>query len=146
MTNKLITGATLLCLLAIALVGHINPTDPLFAFVSIEQASMLFKLGLVAAMVSLTFLSLAKNAVLRASLAIVGLGLLSFGAVTLLVNPFGAALYEFLKPLDLLLVMEAGIIFTISAIDKQIEPKYQSTGSVKVPVKVSSTRKPAFNL
>lgn len=134
MTNKFISVVTLFCMLVVLLIANVSPADPLFSIISPDPAISALRLSLVAVMIYVAFKTFIKNRFLRRGLTGAGLVLIVFGLVSL-VNPYISGLfYHYLMPLDLLLIVEAGIVLTAASFDRQIEPEYQRTED-KIPVR-----------
>lgn len=122
-------------MLAVLLMANLSPDDPLFSIISPDPAIGAFRLSLVAVMVYAAFKNLFKSRFLRRGLAGAGLTLIAFGLVSL-VKPYVSGLfYHHLMPLDLLLIIEAGIVLTAASVDRQIQPDYQQTEGTKIPVR-----------
>lgn len=138
MINKLISIGTLLCLLAIMLMSRADSNDPLFYLISVDSGAATLKLALVAAMLYLAFKNSFSSAFIRNGVALLGLGIIVFGVSGLFVPVLGNILYEYFKPLDLLLLIESGIVFSASALDRQIKPAYRNKQPVKIPVRAAT--------
>jgi hypothetical protein len=138
MLNKIISIGTLVCMLAVLAMARTEPSDPLFYLISINPGATLFKLSLVGAMLFMAFKDCIRNVFTRRGVAFYGVALIIFGVAGLVTPSLGNALYDYLKPMDLLLVIETGIVFSAAAFDKQVKPTYRDTGSVKIPVRVTA--------
>lgn len=138
MFNKLISVATLLCMLVILLLGRVDPSDPLFFFISLDPAVTALRLSLVGAMLLVAFTNFVNNDFVRRGLAGSGFSLMLFGALVLAVPSVSGLFIDHLMPLDLLLIIETGIVFMAAAVDKRIEPKYHDSGNTKIPVRLTA--------
>lgn len=138
MTNKLLSITTLLCLIAVLIIGRISPTDPLFYFISIDPTVSGLRFMLVATMVFLAFKSSFKKLYSRNLVAAVGAAFMAFGFASLAVPSISSSINNFLMPLDQLLLVQAGVIYSVAAFDKQIKPIYKESEPAQVPVRVAA--------
>ena len=136
MTNKLIAVATLICMLAVMLVGKFSPSEPLFYFISLDPAVTALRLSLVGAMLIVAFKDFVNNNFIRRGLAGSGISLMLFGVIVLAIPSLSSFFIDHLMPLDALLIIETGVVFAASAFDRRIEPKYHDSGETNIPVRL----------
>lgn len=140
MVNKLLSCTTLACMTGILLLVYTGPSGPISSFVSLDETANALRLILVGSMMALAFKEYIKRCFIRRLTAAGGMVLVAFGISALIVPALTAAVFDYLKFLDLLLIAEAGIVFSSVGLDKsfakQIEPEHREV-SVKIPVKVT---------
>lgn len=123
---KFVALATLICSVAIASTNFKDPNDPIFFIVSGGIALGIARTVFALALVVLTFTRLPKSSSFRIGLSIFGLPLIILGSAGLLTNSFDYAWYGFIKPLDYLLIIEAGIVMNVLALQPQRQPVHIS--------------------
>jgi hypothetical protein len=116
---KFVSLISLMCALAILSVDLTNPSDPLFFIVSGGVIDEIARLSTVLFLLFASFIALPTNSAFKRSLMIVGLPLTILGGVGFLSNSFDYAWYSFLKPLDFLFMIEAGIAMNVLALEPQ---------------------------
>jgi hypothetical protein len=117
MLVKFVSLVTLICAVAIALVNIQNPTDPLFFIVSGGVGADLARLGISIFMVLAATFALPKKMHPQLSLSLLGVSLIALGIVGFGMNSFNYALYDYVKPLDFLLLSDVGIMSCLIALE-----------------------------
>jgi hypothetical protein len=117
MVDRFVSVATLLCVVIVAIVGIKSPNYPLFLFISSNLAVGLARISLVLLMIKVSFCQRIGSMRVCKYLGWAGIGLMSLAACSLWMTSVEGALYNFLKPMDLLLIMEAGVIFSLASLN-----------------------------
>ncbi|MBA3757998.1 hypothetical protein H0X09_04035 [Candidatus Saccharibacteria bacterium] len=126
MINKLISVVTLVGLIAVVLMARADSSDPLFYFLSLDPGATMLKITLVFGMLLMAFKNSFSSSNLRSSMAVFGLSLVTVGTAGLFMPTFGNAIYDFLKPLDFLLLVESGLVYSAAALESPIiKPVYR---------------------
>lgn len=110
-TNRIISSVILAACFPIMAILPSHPASLLFIFVSGNKWVSTIRLALALILLALSFglIRLPKSA--RKPLIVTGLGMISFSFVALLATSLGSFLYDYMKILDVMITMEAGIIF-----------------------------------
>src|SRR5438309_913173 len=106
MVNRLVSLTALLCLAGVVLFGKLIPSSPLFSFVSSNKWVALARLILVGAMIWLSFKGYITNLKMRRYVWLTGLWLISIGLAMIMATQINGLLFDYFKPLDLLLLIE----------------------------------------
>jgi hypothetical protein len=117
MLVKFVSLVTLICAIAIASVNIQNSSDPLFFIVAGGIGADLIRIVLAGGMVAAAFLPLPKRIHPEVSVLLLGILLISFGITGFVMNSFDYVLYNYVKPLDFLMLSEAGIVTSLAALE-----------------------------
>lgn len=120
MLNKLISTVVLGCSFAVMPASGKDPDGLLFLFISPNKWVGTIRLALALALFFISFKtfskSFARNKKLQKGLLVSGLAFIAFGLVSSLEASLGTIFYDYLKPLDLMIILEAGIIMSTMAL------------------------------
>ena len=117
MLVKFISLVSLICAVAISSVNLKDASDPLFFIVSGGLGPDLSRIALSAFMVLLAFFALPKKAHLVRSLLLTGTALIGIGITGVVISSVNYALYDYIKPLDFLMIIETGIVSNLVALE-----------------------------
>jgi hypothetical protein len=138
MLNKLISSVVLSCSFAVMPATGKEPESLLFLFISPNKWVGTVRLALAIILFVLSFKSLtylfAAYPKLQNRLLIAGLVMIAFGVVVSVEASLGTFFYDYLKPLDLMIILEAGIITASVALANQPSTK-------ALPVRSKKSRK-----
>lgn len=138
MTHKLLSIVIVLSLIAILIVGRISPDDPLFYIISADPMVSGLRFLMAAGLLIVVFKKFFRRRAARTAVVAFGGTLALVGFSTLLLLPAGSAVYSYLLPMDQLLMVGTGAIFTSAAFDKRIKPIYRETEPAKIPVRATA--------
>jgi hypothetical protein len=116
MVNKVISSVILTTSVVFLALANSQPDNLLFLFLSPNELIGISRVVLGVGMVLLSFKGLLSNARIRQAVKYGGLSLMAFGVLCMLITPLSSALYDYLKLLDIMIVAEAGVIFTSCAL------------------------------
>jgi hypothetical protein len=91
------------------------PNSPLFYFISSNKWVAIIRLAVVGSMIWLSWGGYLKDERLRRLLSRIGAGLIVLGS-WLLVSQLNFVFSDVVKPLDILLTIEAGVIISLTAL------------------------------
>jgi hypothetical protein len=112
MGNKCLSCLILFAAIAVAMLGIHDPQNTVFSFISENKLTDVLRVALAAAMVGVSFRQQIFSQRARHILGAVGICLLSLGFISLTLTHLQGALYSYLRAWDLLLLAEAGVMFT----------------------------------
>jgi hypothetical protein len=95
-----------------------NPKDPIFFIISGGMSIEVLRSVLISLIAIGAFIAVPKDGYFRIFLGIMGASLLITGGVGSYINTFDYTL-NFIKPLDLLLIFQMGIMLSILALEPQ---------------------------
>jgi hypothetical protein len=116
MTNKVISSTVLATTIAFLALATTQPDSILFLFLSPDQTVGLLRILLAIGMVFLSFRGFINSSRVRSAAKYSGLVLIAFGISSLMFTGLSSAIYDYAKLLDIMIIAEAGIIFTSSAL------------------------------
>jgi hypothetical protein len=116
---KFVSLINLMCALAILSVDLSSPSDPLFFIVSGGFLGEVLRSMMVGLLLAAAFLALPSTRALKRSLLIFGWPMILLGGAGFLSNSFDYSWYNFLKPLDYLIVIELGVVMNVLALEPQ---------------------------
>lgn len=116
MTNKIISSTILSSSIVFLALASSQPDNLLFLFLSPDQSVGLSRVLLAIGMMTVSFKGFIDSERLRYAAKYFGLALIAFGMSSLLITSLGSALYSYVKLLDVMIIAEAGIIFTSCAL------------------------------
>jgi hypothetical protein len=116
---KFVSLISLMCALAILSVDLSSPSDPLFFIVSGGFLEEVVRFIMVGFLMTAAFTDLPSSRTFKRSLLILGWPLIMLGGVGFLSNSFDYSWYNFLKPLDYLLMIELGVVMNVLALEPQ---------------------------
>jgi hypothetical protein len=141
MVNKVISTIILATSVVFLALANSQPDNLLFLFVSSNKLIAASRVLLAAGMVLLSFKGLVSSPRFRQGVKYFGLSLIAFGALSMVITNLGSALYDYMKLLDVMMIAEAGVIFTSCAITLPAElsaPKLKtSKGRMKLTHKAA---------
>jgi hypothetical protein len=117
MLVKFFSLVTLICAVAIGLANIQNSSDPLFFIVTGGWIADIARIGLAALMVVWATFAPPKTIRPQAPLLLLGVLLVGFGVIGFFLNSFNYSLYNYVKPLDCLMLAEAGIVSSLVALE-----------------------------
>jgi hypothetical protein len=134
---KFVALISLICTVAISSLNIKDSSDPLFFIVAGGIVANLIRILLAALMVTGAFFSIPKRWHIEPVLLIFGSLLVALGISGFILNSFDYALYNYVKPLDFLMVSEAGIIANLVALEAHkpmfhFQEPYQRTFTIAV--------------
>lgn len=91
--------------------------DPLFLFLSDNPITGGIRLAIVASLLAVSFTTRALKPPFRVVLKAFSIFLVAFGVTSLFTNSIGWALYNYVMPLDSVLMIEAGIMFGLAILN-----------------------------
>jgi hypothetical protein len=112
MINRIVSLLVLLCVVAVLIWGVLGPSNPLFFFISSNKWLSIVRLLVAGSLVWVSFGSVVNTAELKRTAYRGGLVLMGLGTLLFLLTQVQTALFDYLKPLDLLLLVEAGVIYS----------------------------------
>lgn len=101
--------------------------DPLFLFLSDNPITGGIRLAIVASLLAVSFTSRALKPPFRVVLRTFSIFLVIFGVTSLFTNSMGWALYNYVMPLDSVLMMEAGIMFGLAILNTRETKTHPTT-------------------
>jgi hypothetical protein len=116
MVNRVVSLSVLLCVVAVLIWGTLSPSYPLFLFISPDKWLSIARLLFASFMVLASFTSVFNSSELRKITYRMGMGMIGLGAFLLLLTQVQASLFDYFKPLDLLLLVEAGVILSSTSL------------------------------
>jgi|GEM_PF-5261310 len=120
MVNKVISSVIFTSSLVFLALANGQPDNLLFLFLSNNKLIAVSRVVLASGMMLLSFKSLLHNKKLRQGIKFTGLFLIGFGALSMLITSLSSALYNYIKLIDILIIAEAGVIYTSCAITQQL--------------------------
>jgi hypothetical protein len=117
MIVKLVSLVNLICVVAISSLNLKNASDPMFFIVAGGVGANLVRILLAGLMISAAFVSLPKKWRFEPGLLFLGFLLVALGISGFVLNSFDYALYNYIKPLDFLIISEAGIVASLVALE-----------------------------
>ena len=100
----------------VVIIANWIPDSPLFYFISPDKWLMLARLALVGAMIWVSFKGYIAAPRTRTIFNRAGLAMLGLGAAMLMAVQVSGTLFDYFKPLDLLLLVESGTIFSLASL------------------------------
>jgi hypothetical protein len=135
MTNKIISSIILVAAFPIMAITPTNPDSLLFIFISNNKFVATARLALALVLVAISFGLISFNQVTKKTFLYVGLGLIATGLIAGLASSLGSFLYDYLKLLDVLIILEAGIILCSIALLPTPKPSRASAAGRKKSAK-----------
>jgi hypothetical protein len=137
MLVKFVALISLICAVAISSLNIKDASDPLFLIVAGGIVANLVRVLLASLMVAGAFFSVPKRWHIKPVLLILGALLVALGFSGFILNSFDFALYDYIKPLDFLMVSEAGIVASLVALEAhkpmfRLQEPYQRTFTIAV--------------
>jgi predicted ABC-type sugar transport system permease subunit len=117
MLVKIFSVVNLICALAILSLNIKDGTDPMFFIVAGGIGANIGRIILATVMVVGAFFSMPKKWHPEPELLMLGFALVAFGVSGFILNSFNFALYSYIKPLDFLMIAEAGIVSSLVALE-----------------------------
>jgi hypothetical protein len=117
MLVKFFSFVTLICAVAIALVDIHDSKDPLFFIVSGGWGADIVRIGLSVLMAVWATFALPKKLRSQNTLLILGALFFILWIIGFFLNSFNYALYNYVKPLDCLMIAEVGIVSGLVALE-----------------------------
>jgi hypothetical protein len=117
MLVRFVSLVTLICAIAIALVNIQNSSDPLFFIVSGGFGADLARLAISGLMVVAATFALPKKMHPQLTFSLLGVSLIALGLVGFVMNSFNYALYDYIKPMDFLMLSDLGIMSCLIALE-----------------------------
>lgn len=117
MSNRVISIVLFVLALITFISTSTNTLDPLFLFLADNPLSGALRLAIAASLLAVTFKRPLFTSNQISTILFIGFSLIIFGATSLFSNSMGWALYNYLMPLDSLLLTEAGIIFSLTGLN-----------------------------
>lgn len=116
MLNKLISSIVLACSFAVMPASGKSPGSLLFLFISPNKWIGTIRLAVALILFFVSFRSLSQYfsrfPKLQKELFLAGLTLIGLGLISTLESSLGTIFYDYLKPLDLMIILECGIVLT----------------------------------
>lgn len=129
MASKFICVVLFILTLVTTIFSTANMLEPLFLFLSDNPITGGIRLAIVASLLAVSFTTRVLKPPFRVVLRTFSIFLVVFGLTSLFTNSMGWALYNYVMPLDSLLMLEAGILFGL-AILNTAETRPKTTSSV----------------
>jgi hypothetical protein len=145
MTVRFVSLVSLICAIAIASVNIQNPMDPLFFIVAGGFAADTIRILLSCAMVAGAFYKIPKTMHPQSFLPIFGITMIVLGGAGFLMNSFDYILYDYIKPLDFMMLAEVGIVTNLIALEAHkpmlhFSDPYQRTFTIAVLPKLKKIK------
>ena len=131
MLNKILSLLVLVCVILILVFARQMPNNPIFFFISSNQWIAMGRLILVGSMIWLSWGGYLKDKRIRTTLGRLGAILISLGTILLLATQFNGRFFDIFKPLDMLLIIEAGVVISLATLIAA--PKKAKTGRHNQP-------------
>lgn len=129
MPNKLISSIMLACSFAVMPLSGSHPDNLLFIFISPSRWAGVIRLLLALTMFFISFASLkgfndliSRHSKGRPLTLGLGMGLIAFGLFGALESSLGTVFFDYLKPLDIMIILETGIIISSAALSAAALP------------------------
>jgi hypothetical protein len=137
MVVRFVGLVSLICAIAIASVNIQNPSDPLFFIVSGGVVADFVRIVLSSMMVAGAFYKIPKSLHAEIFLPFLGGFLLLAGLSGFFSNSYDFLLYNYIKPLDFLLLAEVGVVTNLIALEAHkpmlhFSDPYQRTFTIAV--------------
>lgn len=117
MVSKVICVVLFLVALATTMFSASTMLEPLFLFLSDNPITGGIRLAIATSLLAVSFTTRVLKPPFRAVLKTFSVFLVTFGVTSLFTNSMGWALYNYVMPLDSLLMMEAGIMFGLAILN-----------------------------
>jgi hypothetical protein len=117
MLVKIFSVVNLICAVALLSLNIKDGSDPIFYIVAGGLGASFARILLASLMVAGAYFSLPKKWHPETQLLLLGFLLVAFGVSGFIYNSFDFALYNYIKPLDFLMVAEAGIVSSLIALE-----------------------------
>jgi hypothetical protein len=117
MIVRFVSLVSLICAIAIASVNVQNPSDPLFFIVSGGVAADTARILLAGLMVAGSFFRIPKTMHPEIFLTIFGSTVMLIGLGGFITNSFDYVFYDYIRPLDLLMFAEVGVVANLIAFE-----------------------------
>jgi hypothetical protein len=137
MITKFLSLAALITSAALFSLDQNNPQDPVFFIVSGGQLVEILRIFLSLFVVMAVFATLPKNPIFRTALKYVGIGFILAGLIG---SYIGYVYIAPIKPVDFMMITEAGIILMLVSLSPQKSARPTST---KRPKRVGARLAPA---
>ncbi|HEY1248101.1 MAG TPA: hypothetical protein VGE97_03855 [Nitrososphaera sp.] len=140
MINRIVSVSVLLCVVVVLIWGVLSPDNPLFFFISSNKWLSISRLFLAGAVVFVTYTGVIRSHDLKRLACRCGLGLMALGTFLFLLTQLQPYLFDYFKPLDLLLLVEAGVILTSASLAPASTPVPQIS-QLRLPLKTAKALK-----
>jgi hypothetical protein len=144
MINRIVSLLVLLCVVVVLIWGVLSPSNSLFFFISSNKWLSITRLLVAGFLVWLCFRDMIYRPkhirlAYKAGLATMGLGMFLF----MLTQVQMSMLVDYLKPLDLLLLIEAGVILTSISLSAApaSSPRRQAHRPITIPFNLKAASK-----
>jgi hypothetical protein len=117
MVVRFVSLVSLICAIAIASVNIQNSSDPLFFIVSGGALADTMRIILASLMVVGAYVKIPKTLHPEIFLSIIGAVLIALGLSGFIMNSFDYIFYNYVKPLDFLLLAEVGVVANLVALE-----------------------------
>jgi hypothetical protein len=134
MVAKFITAVLFVLAIFIAIFSH-NSNDPLYLFISGNILINIARLIIIGTLLAICLHGYIHNSKVRQALMGFGFIMLGFGLLSMANMSIESALYNYLKPLDYILISELGVTATLMSLAL---PKHASARYEEMPVLAKS--------
>jgi hypothetical protein len=117
MIVRFVSLVSLICAIAIASVNVQNSSDPLFFIVAGGALADTIRILLTGLMVVGAYVKIPKTFRPEIFLSVIGVSLVAIGLCGFVMNSFDYIFYNYIRPLDFLLLAEVGIISNLVALE-----------------------------
>lgn len=114
MVSRFICIVLFIVVLATMIFSTVNTNDPLFMFLSDNPITGGIRLAIVAALLAVSFSRRVLKPPFRVVIKTFSIFLVIFGLTSFFTNSLGWVLYNYVMPLDSILMIESGIMFGLA--------------------------------
>jgi len=136
MMVKFVSLVSLICAIAILSLNIKDGSDPMFFIVAGGLGANIMRLTLAGLMVFGSFYKMPKRWHIEPQLFLVGALFIAFGVSGFILNSFDFMLYNYIKPLDFLMVAQTGVIASLVALEAH-KPMFRFTQPYRQTISVA---------
>jgi hypothetical protein len=126
MVNRVVSLSVLLCVVVVLIWGVFSPDNPLFLFISSNKWLSIARLIIVGSAVFVSLSDFMSNRKFNRIAYLFGMSLIALGGSILFFTQIQNIILDYLKPLDLLLLVEAGVILASASLAPASSPMLKS--------------------
>jgi hypothetical protein len=133
MIAKLVSLITLMSSVGLYILSASDPMDPLFFIISNNIAVEITRVLFLAALALAVFFPIIKQAQMQKVMGCVGGLFIIAGIIGFMTNGLSYLLYNYFRPLDFVILTEAGIVSTLLALEPQTQTADKPLFSLSMP-------------
>jgi hypothetical protein len=143
MLNKIVSLLVFLCVVAVLIWGSLSPENSLFFFISSNKWISIGRLLIAGSLVWISFRDVINTSEVKKLSLQAGLALMGLGTFLFFLTQYQSALFDYFKPLDLVLMIEAGVIFSLTSLTTTpaSAPKAKKSRQLALPFKLKTATK-----